>query len=520
MNLSELNTRARALADQRRLGRIDPATVRSEVEVLRTDALKLGVGPAFDSEVRRLFADVYDHKPLPPAKLIQAGTAQNLGAGGSVGSKLGFFSLQGAAVLEKSVASRVPQLTSGTALPLPLDTQFPVRTADQKKLALQALERELSGVTVHDPQQKGGRGDLLTKLKNAPGLSPTQRARIMENLAEVRAALDGAGTELQRLLGDKPGGVAYQEVNWKHTRLEVDRVLDVAIAKGLSPKDTETALLASMFSDAVKTPQNFLVHNVHGAQAALHVLARGSPPLAADQLEDIVKATLEHQIGPPGFMANVAMRNALKTAGVDGALVGSICDKIAKPFEAAHLTKDKSEIAFTPAEKEALAKVGVHAWTVPHEGSRHYAASRAVIDGDSLVNYACPDGWAKIAALHGPGQPVFLQEPLFKDALMSEAPQHASALKSFHDARTVISDDSKKLYDQGRLRTNLAIDRVLRELERWVGNQPKNNVPLTKDGKIPYLTGALDYGNGPQVAFAKRLRDEGVRLLRMQEAIG
>lgn len=47
----------------------------------------------------------------------------------------------------------------------------------------------------------------------------------------------------------------------------------------------------------------------------------------------------------------------------------------------------------------------------------------------------------------------------------------------------------------------------------------QRDVPKTKDGKVPYLDGALDYGNPQQVMFARRLRDEAVRLLREQEAL-
>ena len=254
---------------------------------------------------------------------------------------------------------------------------------------------------------------------------------------------------------------------------------------------------------------------MHGAQAAQLVLSRLVPPPSRETIEDVVKATLEHQIGPPGFMANVAMRNALKGANVESALIDGICAKIAKPFASAR----NGQVDFTAAEKSALEKVGVFAWTVPQEGTRHYKAARAVIDGDSLVNYACPDGWAKLAALHGPDQPIFLQEPRLADGLLSEAGNVASALKSFRDARGVVSESSMAMYDGGLNRTKLAIDRVTQDLERWVSMQPTRNVPRTKDGKVPYLDGALDYGNVQQVAFARRLRDEAVRLLRQQEAL-
>jgi hypothetical protein len=42
-------------------------------------------------------------------------------------------------------------------------------------------------------------------------------------------------------------------------------------------------------------------------------------------------------------------------------------------------------------------------------------------------------------------------------------------------------------------------------------------VPRTVDGKIPYLDGNLDYSNPQQVAFAVRLREKAVDLLRQAE---
>ncbi len=277
-------------------------------------------------------------------------------------------------------------------------------------------------------------------------------------------------------------------------------------------------MLASAMSDAVKTPANFIVHNVHGAQAAKRVLERMN--LGADVVEDVVKAVLEHQIGPPRFMAFVGVAMGLKGAGVDSALVGSITAKIADPLNDKNLTADKSQIAFSPDEKAALEKIGVLAWTVPHEGSRHYAAARAVIDADSLVNYACPDGWAKLAALHGPDQPLALREPLLIDGLVSLEPGVASARSSFRDARSVISPDVLPLYDRGLARTEQAVKRVMSQLERWAQGQPPGTTAHTADGKFPYLDGKLDYTDPKQMMFARRLRDEGVRLLRQEELIG
>ena len=155
-----------------------------------------------------------------------------------------------------------------------------------------------------------------------------------------------------------------------------------------------------------------------------------------------------------------------------------------------------------------------------HRGTgRHEAIARAVIDADSLVNYACPDGWAKLAALHGPDQPVFLQEPLLEHALTSLLPGHASAKKSFNDARDVVSEASRPLYDAGLVRTEKAVARVVASLNQWVSSLPPEEVPSAGPGKagVPYLSAPLDYNDATQVAFARRLRDQAVTLLRAEE---
>lgn len=507
--LSTLTMQAQALRRQPMTPASRPQ-VEAQLEALRGEAAKIGAGPQLDATLRTLFADVYGGKPMPPVKITYAGAAQNASNGGVKGSALQFHAMQyGAGPM--TMSKPIVGLETTTEPSLPIATQFAPLTAAQKREARAALEAELGSIRL--PSANGKRETSLQRIQNAPNLSAQQKERLLDVLAEVKHAYAKVGDAL----GAQPGGAAYQDVNWKHTRIEVVRVLDVIAAGKLNPHEAETALLASVLSDSVKTPKNFLVHNVHGAQAAQVVLSRLVPPPSRELVDDVIKATLEHQIGPPGFMAHVALSGALKGAGVDGALVSSIAAKVSRPFDSAHLTADRSQIAFTPNEKEALAKVGISAWTVPHEGSRHYKASRAVIDGDSLVNYSCPDGWAKLAALHGPGQPPFLQEPTWKDALLSMAPSHASALKSFNDAHAVVSDASRPMYHAGYQRTQQAIDRVEQGLQRWVKAQPKRDIPLTSDGKVPYFDGKLDYMNGRQVAFATRLRDEAVRLLREQE---
>lgn len=502
MNLASLTTQVQILRRQPMTVATRPQ-IESQLQRLREDAAKIGAGPQLDATLRTLFADVYGGKPMPPVHVTFAGTAHSASFGGSKGSALQFHALQ--------AQRSIPGLKATTEPSVPIDVQFAPLSAADKKAARAALEKELGELRL--PSPSGKRETSLDRIKNAPNLSAEQKERLLDVLAEVKHAYAKVGEQL----GAEPGGRAYQDVNWKHTRIEVVRVLAVISAGKLNPHEAETALLASVLSDAVKTPENFIVHNVHGAQAAQMVLSRLLPPPSNELVEDVVKATLEHQVGPPKFMAYVALGGALRNAGVEGALVATITAKVADPFNPKLLTGDKTQLAFTAAEKEALAKVGVTAWTVPHEGSRHYKASRAVIDGDSLVNYSCPDGWAKLAALHGPGQPAFLQEPMWKDALLSMDPQHASALKSFHDAQSVVSPSSRAMYDRGLQRTKQAIDRVEEGLKRWVKMQPQKDIPRMKDGRIPYFDGPLSYPDGRQVAFATRLRDEAVRLLREQE---
>ncbi|HEY4221183.1 MAG TPA: hypothetical protein VGO62_07565 [Myxococcota bacterium] len=414
------------------------------------------------------------------------------------GAVLSFHALRDPASIASAVAARITGLKTTAPPPMPIELQLKALSSGERVAARTKLVAELADVRV---KQGGERVSLLHKLKTA-GL-PTER--ILDVMAQVQTGYDRVHEATQHT------PPRYQQTNWLHTRLELDRILDVVARAQLSPHEAETAVLASLLSDAVKAPSNFLVHNVHGAQAALLVLSRLVPPPSSELIEDVVKATLEHQIGPPGFMGNVAMKNALKGAGVDDAIISSIVTKVSNPLEPAHLTADRAQIAFSPAEHEALARVGVPAWTVPHEGSRHYRAARAVIDADSLVNYACPDGWAKLAELHGPDQPPFLQEPLLRDSLLSEKPQHASAIKSFRDARSVVSEGSRPLYERGLLRTQLAIERVDADLRNWASVQ--HDAPAG----LPYLERGLDYSKPLEVEFARRLRNEGVRLLRQYE---
>jgi hypothetical protein len=356
------------------------------------------------------------------------------------------------------------------------------------------------------------------QIMNDPGLSSEQKQRISAILNEVHQAY----LHIDNALDETAPHKGYQLVNWRHTRGEVDQVLLAAKVNQLTPEQTEDALLASIFSDSIKTPDNFLVHNVDGAESAAKILKRyfaPEQPEHAERIEGIVRAVMEHQIGPPLFMATTLSESIKLSKG--GSLspseeltLAQIVIKIAEPF--AHTTSDGSEIDFTDAEREMLSLFGIKHWYVPHKDSPWYLASRTVIDGDSLINYASPGGWAKIAAIRGPGK-----GPLFQDATIFDSLD--SARLSYEDAYTVISETAKPLAEAGLQRTQAALQRVRNRVLEWLEQQ--TDTPYNSDGTLPFWDTPLSYPSESalsaleqeQFEFAKRIREQVVQFLLAEE---
>lgn len=78
----------------------------------------------------------------------------------------------------------------------------------------------------------------------------------------------------------------------------------------LKPEQTEDSLIGSMFSDSVKNKSNFMVHHRDGREAAQAFLTfmKGNG-LSSERINGIGNMTLEHQIGPPGFMRMIYTNN-------------------------------------------------------------------------------------------------------------------------------------------------------------------------------------------------------------------
>jgi hypothetical protein len=277
---------------------------------------------------------------------------------------------------------------------------------------------------------------------------------------------------------------SYQwEMNWKHTRAEVNQVYEAARLLNLDPEETRDAIIASIFSDAIKNRNNFLIHNIHGAQAAassLSQLMRVDEASGKKTISRIVKAIKEHQVAPPEFMAQVISAQLCRLKGINPKkmldweaawmaadeqdkfvpLIKSICEKVARPFEISHLTAERDRINFTTEERELLLGVGIEDWFVPHPESETSKISHVVIAGDHCINYNHPEGFAKIAMLRGPNT-----DPLFHDDTIYTS--LASAVASFSDSYKILRPEIQPMAIAGLRRTKTAVERVaaiMREL--------------------------------------------------------
>ena len=359
---------------------------------------------------------------------------------------------------EELVAGRTEAIQAKTKIASP---QMQARYAEPADLAatVERVRGDLRGVVAREADGKVT--SFYDKLMADTTLASDQKERVIRAMART--------TEHYAEVG-KAGSAAYQEINRLHTLSEIDRVLDACRTMKLSPTETEDALLASIFSDSHKMPglQSLVTHNQDGADAAAVYLSRelGNSPEAVERIARIRAYVKEHQIGPPVFFSNMVattikvQRGAVALTEDEVAALASLKAKIADPLNPAHLDATGGAIAFTPAEQKLLDGIGVHEWPVPRD-----RASFAVIAGDSAINYASPEGAAKIVSIRGPATP-------FKDvdAQASVASVLGSAGSSV-DARAVLPRDLWPLYDRQVAATELAVDRAELRIDDWLRGQ-------------------------------------------------
>ena len=320
---------------------------------------------------------------------------------------------------------------------------------------------DLKKVPVVD--EDGAATNVFEKIESDDHMSRSDKDLFWSCLAMVRA-----------MFWSMEGDTGYQwEMNWMHTRAEVDQVYEASKLLNLSGRETRDALIASAFSDSIKSRGNFIVHNVHGAQAAALVLSYFldiEKPVAKKSILRICQATKEHQIAPPEFMAKIIALMLYKKCKLGAfemedisstevstsgkkAVVRSIFNKIRDPFNEAHLNEERTLIAFTETEKELLAQIEVYDWYVPHPDNKASLIAHAVIAGDHSINYNNPEGFAKIALLRGPDTESFFEDETIHHSL-------ESAVHSFTDSFKVIRPEVRRFALSGLRRTKLAVERV------------------------------------------------------------
>lgn len=412
--------------------------------------------------------------------------------------------------------------------------QFPVLNSAQMTEARQASDGDFGRMRMRSLD--GSADTNVDKLIDDPKVALTAEHRdvIRQAAAEVRAHF-------------KQVGGPYQDANWEHTAEEVGHALKIANQMHLSSTETTKLALASLFSDSVKTPQNFFTHHIDGAVGWTAVADRVLKTLPPDQREvikrDVERAILTHQISPPGFMSNFharMIREGLKgdldkaaaardlstqekaslsqikekiddpkkqpftneeqellkkvaddkrellKAIQDSASIDTLRQKMANPLDSKnHTSRDGLTVLDLDAKETAqLKRLGFDRVWVPHPASPSYKLEIAEIASDS-AQYGSMPGKFKYTLLAGPDTP-FQQKTLEESWASPEnsGREVAAMLNQFPELNQLATEELKS--SQTALRES-----VMPQLKQWVDAQP--DVPRNGDNTVPYLDAPLKY---------------------------
>ncbi len=368
-----------------------------------------------------------------------------------------------------------------------LDSKGNILENDWPRVEPQNVEAVRAQVRTELAQVKASSGEsVLSKLEKS-GLSPEQQQRVIDSLGEVREHYARTfATDID------------QPVNWIHTQGELGRVIDSAKAAGLTPQQTEDALLASMFSDSIKTKANFTTHHVDGELAAEHILRNKlGGEFTQERLDGILHAIREHQIAPPAFMAMIyggAIRRSFGRALTEeeNGVLTSLLKKMSDPFKSPTVDGPGGGkvLQLSDAEREMLKRTGADNWFVPSENTPWYKMSRALIDGDGIDNYATPGGLSKIIQIRGPETGPFFKDGNFRfenPERAAGAPPNSSQQSwrdSFNDFANVASPDGLKIAraaafdaEESAVKAQARVDKWLREKLGIPDNQELPVIP-------------------------------------------
>jgi hypothetical protein len=413
---------------------------------------------------------------------------------------------------------------------------FPTLVDDDRREALYA---EVAGFRVRTA--RNDRAVSLSECLFSSGLSTGNVDVILALLVQLRHAWTSRAHDVV--------AAGYDDVNWRHACGELAQVLEIAADAGLGDDVTCDAALSSLLSDAAKLRGNFLTHHVDGAVAAFLLLPRVMPvdlPRHRQRVVGICQAIVEHQVGPPRFMATMVrmgITSVLRSVGAadddSTAVLTSLYAKIADPMNPEHVDRSADGVGclrLSREERALLKLIDLPEWYVPHPQTPWFAASSAVIDADSLVNYVTADGVGKIVAICGPGTP-------FHDATVFHSMFSCGA--SYVDAVSVMSDVAMASVSSGLSTTKALIERVRHGVARELGRgllafsldsfdrivaEEKVDLSVLRVRRIrglavvaldvaaealPYWSVPLDYtSTGASVEMAKLLRRKVADLLR------
>lgn len=409
-----------------------------------------------------------------------------------------------------------------------ISEKFRPLTDEQRALSVQRVSDELRDI----PAVRGADGKTISvydTLMNYPELTAEQKERILRNMAQVREHF--ASYRVGDNIHPDP------EVNWIHTMGELGQVIEASRRNNLSVTEMEDAVLASMYSDAVKfsppPPEgvvaNFHTHHLDGAIAAAEALSReGLPP---ERLNRILNAVREHQIAPPDFMGrlyffpiantlsndvkvvNAAIEEA-STVGGDasklpglrarqaelqeeqrllesltvqrgGPAISFIADIDKLPADRFRLNENGGfEVALTDAEKRLLSRAGVDSWYVPARPelidgvpnlttAQREALSAQYRVAQSLID---GDGIDNYSTTGGASKIFAIRgpgKPMFKDPTWQTS--YDSIASSFGEAYRVMSPEAQAMATANWTRLNDVIhsEEFTRSMDRFIRDELK-----------------------------------------------
>jgi hypothetical protein len=244
-------------------------------------------------------------------------------------------------------------------------------------LSASELQAQRAAVESDLAAHNGADDQTILQQFNASNMSADQKNRVLNVLAETRHSYLAPGAD---------GQIPTEQLNsYRHTLGELKAGVESSKVNGLTPRETQDALLASMLSDSHKsgwsasTGGNFFTHHLDGALAADTILSRQiGDGFHARDLAAVKRAIIEHQDTPPGFMSDAyttELRAGMRAAKVvptaeDEKAIANIRKAIANPLTSPSEVDGQGgyRLAFSDRERELLRKYvgeGTQNWHVP-----------------------------------------------------------------------------------------------------------------------------------------------------------